>query len=112
MKHALMLVSLALKNLTRHKRRTIITATALAMGLLMFILFDSLLTGMENDGVRTMIWYDTAGLQVQNTAYWDDKSLMPLDAYIANPEAVLARLNEKGYVATPPCRILGRNDRQ
>lgn len=101
MKHALMLVTLALKNLTRHKRRTIITATALAMGLGMFVLFDSLLTGMENDGVRTMIWYDTAGMQVQNAAYWGDKDLMPLDAYIAKPEAVIARLKENGYAATP-----------
>lgn len=101
MKHALMLASLALKNLTRHKRRTIITATALAMGLGMFILFDSLLTGLENDGVRTMIWYDTAGLQVQNAAYWEDKDLMPLDAYIANPEAIIARLSDNGYDATP-----------
>lgn len=95
-----LLIGLAFRNLTRHKRRTIITALSLAIGLALFVLFDSLLAGMENDGVRNLIEYDTGGLQVQQKDYWDDRDLMPLDKSINDPKAVIAWLKSKGYQGT------------
>ncbi|MFA6507926.1 MAG: FtsX-like permease family protein [Treponemataceae bacterium] len=94
-------LGLAFRNLTRHKRRTILTATSMAAGLAMFILFDSLLTGLQNDGVRSMVWYDTGALQVQNAAYWDEKDSMPLDKAIERPDKVLALLDSKALKAAP-----------
>jgi ABC-type lipoprotein release transport system permease subunit len=101
LRHLRLLQGLAFKNLTRHKRRSLITALALAMGLAMFILFDSLLTGLENDGVRSMVWYDTASLQIQQKDYWDEKDMMPLERSIAEPGRVIASLAELGLAACP-----------
>lgn len=101
MKRALTLVGLAFRNLARHRRRTVITALSLAIGLALFVLFDSLLAGLENDGVRSMVWYDTGGLQVQNKEYWNDRDLLPLDKSIDRPRELLDLLAAKGYAATP-----------
>ena len=35
--------TLAMKNLARYKRRTVITAIAIALGLMMYVIVDSLL---------------------------------------------------------------------
>ena len=43
-------VALSARNLLRHRRRTIITAGAVAVGLALYILVDSLLLGVEQIG--------------------------------------------------------------
>ena len=101
------LAGFAFRNLTRHKRRTVITAASLAAGLSLFILFDSLLTGLENDGTRSMIWYDTGALQVQDSGYWEEKDSLPLDRAIADPGPVLDFLGSKGFKAAPRAVFMG-----
>jgi hypothetical protein len=41
------LISLAFKNLTRYKRRTMITTGAIALGIILYIFVDSMLLGLE-----------------------------------------------------------------
>ncbi|MCX7024827.1 MAG: FtsX-like permease family protein [Spirochaetes bacterium] len=98
---AIRLASLALRNLRRRKRRTAITASALAAGLCMFVLFDSLIAGLENDGARSMVWYDIGGMQVQNERYAADKDSLPLDIDIDDPAGVVAAAAKAGFAATP-----------
>ncbi len=91
------LLSLAFKNLTRHKRRTVITASSLAMGLMIYLLLNSLLTGIEVEGVRNLIWYETGAAQIQNSAYWDDRLFLPMDKDISSPGEIMNRLELAGF---------------
>jgi ABC-type lipoprotein release transport system permease subunit len=53
--HSMLLfhLNLAFKNLWRHKRRTILTTAAIAVGILVLILFDSLISGMRQDKLQS-----------------------------------------------------------
>jgi len=67
------ILSLALKNLTRYKRRTIITSFAIAIGLMMFILVDSLLIGVEQESVRNLKWYETSSARILHNQYFYER---------------------------------------
>ena len=57
-------LNLAVKNLWRHKRRTILTAFAIAVGIFYYIFLDSLLAGLNRDGVNNIINFQTGDIQV------------------------------------------------
>ena len=92
--------TLAMKNLSRYKRRTAITAIAIALGLMMFIIVDSLLLGIEMESERNLIWYETSSIRIHQKEYWPDRLLFPLEEGIENPENVISLLAENGYTAT------------
>jgi ABC-type lipoprotein release transport system permease subunit len=94
------LIALAWKNLSRYKKRTIITASALAFGLAIFIFFDSWLLGMELDSERNLIWYETASAKIFHDEYWDKKENAPLKYTIDNPQNLINSLEEINIDAT------------
>jgi ABC-type lipoprotein release transport system permease subunit len=60
------LLTLAFKNLWRYKRRTLITAGALAAGIALYIYTDAFLLGLEKESERNIIWYQTGSAKVLN----------------------------------------------
>ena len=90
---------LALKNLTRHKRRTLITAGAIAMGILMFIYIDSMLKGADQESIRNLKWYETSSVRITNKDYWDNRFQLPLDINIPDSQEILNVLDEEGITA-------------
>ena len=57
-------LNLAAKNLWRHKRRTVLTALAIAVGIFCYIFLDSMLAGMYRDGVNNIINFKTGHIQL------------------------------------------------
>ncbi|MDY0288752.1 MAG: FtsX-like permease family protein [Sphaerochaeta sp.] len=99
---------LAMKNLFRYKRRTFITAIAIALGLSMYLIVDSLLLGIEEESVRNLLWYETSSVRIHAKEYWKDRLLYPLEQGIENPQEVLELLRKEGYTATE--RIMFTSD--
>jgi len=95
------LIGLAWKNLSRHKRRTIITSSAITVGLATFIFIDSWLLGAQRESERNLIWYETSSARVLNQQYWEEKDQLPLKYVIENPETVAARLQELKIPSAP-----------
>lgn len=95
------LISLAFKNLTRYKRRTIITAVAIAVGLMMYIIVDSLLLGAELESMRNLRWYETSSVRVMRPEYYEDRLMMPLDISIEDPYQIIKSLTDQGITAAP-----------
>ncbi|MDC7226362.1 MAG: ABC transporter permease [Spirochaetales bacterium] len=93
-------ISLAFKNLTRYKRRTLITAGAIAFGIMMFIMVDSMLGGAEYESVRNLKWYETASVRIYNEGYWEERHQTPLDINIPEGASVVKKLEESGYTAS------------
>ncbi|MCK9482580.1 MAG: FtsX-like permease family protein [Bacteroidia bacterium] len=92
--------TLAMKNLNRYKRRTAVTAIAIAIGLMMYILVDSLLLGVEIESERNLIWYETSSVRIHNKDYWPDRLLYPLKEGIEKSTQLTKLLGENGYTAT------------
>lgn len=95
------IITLSWKNLTRYTRRTIITALSISIGIMMFILVDSLLTGAEKDSERNLIAYETASAQIVTRKYWDDRENLSLKDSIQKPDEVISFLEKRGIPATP-----------
>lgn len=95
------LLSLAYKNLTRYRRRTIITSISIAVGLAMFLIIDSILIGVDIDSVRNLKWFETSSLRVMHESYWDNRLLLPLDMSVQDVDDLLGHLRSEGYKATP-----------
>lgn len=95
------LASLAWKNLSRYRRRTIITAAAVGVGLAVYLLVDSVLLGAEKESERNLIWYESSSARVVSEGYWAARQQLPLDRVIEQPQRVLAALAGRGIPATP-----------
>jgi len=70
-----MLIFIAWRNLWRNPVRSILTISALASGLIMVILYASLLEGMTRQMVRFATEISTSHIQVHRQAFIDDQDL-------------------------------------
>jgi ABC-type lipoprotein release transport system permease subunit len=88
------LLGLAWKNLSRYRKRTMITASAIAVGLGIFIFMDSWLLGAEQESERNLIWYESSYARIMDDEYWAEKDQLPLEYVIEDPDAVIVKLRE------------------
>ena len=95
------LPALAWKNLSRYRKRTVITAMALAFGLSTYIFLDGWLKGAETESERNLVSYETGAARIVTEAYWQDRHRLPLASSIPDPAAILSILAERGVTATP-----------
>lgn len=98
---------LAWKNLSRHKRRTLITAGAIAVGIMFFLFLDSMLKGADMESIRNLKWYETGSVKILNTEYWDNRFQKPLDINITDPDSIISILKDNGYKATKRIEFSG-----
>ena len=75
-------LKMAFKNLTRHKRRTIITALIIAFAILIYVMTEGLMIGMTEMSFDNIINLESGHLQVANQDYWDDRKELPLNNLI------------------------------
>jgi len=75
-------IKLGLKNLTRQKRRHIITILVIAFAFFIYLFLDSLMEGMTEMSFNNIKDYETGNIQIAYPAYWEDKDKLPLDHLI------------------------------
>ena len=93
-------LKMAIKNLSRHKRRTVITALIIAFAILIYILTEGLMLGITEMSFDNIINLESGHLQVANQEYWDDRKELPLRDLITPSAAVESELEEtEGFVA-------------
>jgi ABC-type lipoprotein release transport system permease subunit len=101
------LISLAWKNLSRYRRRTLITAAAIAVGLGIFIFLDGFLLGVDSESERNLKLFETGSAQVQHEEYFAERENYPLDYVVEAPEELLRELDEMGIPATGRTQFSG-----
>jgi len=94
---------LGLKNLTRQKRRNVITIMVIAFAFFSYLLMDSLMNGMEEMSFENLKDYDTGNIQVAYPEYWEDKDKLPLENLIyLNQEMEESIKNTDGVLGVSP----------
>ena len=88
------LTKLALRNLARHKKRTIITALVISFGIFIFLLSDSLMIGLKNISVDNNINLQTAHLQIMHENYWKKKDEYLLENLLDEDSQVFKEITE------------------
>ncbi len=73
-----MILKIALRNVGRHKRRTVLSALTIAAGLIVFICMDSLLSGIDRMSIDNLITLSAGALKIQTAAYNKEKESFPL----------------------------------
>ncbi len=101
------LLKLSWKNLTRHKRRTIITALALAFGLMMYILMDSILIGLLNQSNTVLIDAETGHGKIITNEAFEDLKFMPLSNRVSNPDKIISLVESVGAKGAKRVNING-----
>ncbi len=99
------IVTLAFKNLFRYRRRTIITAIAIAAGVSMYIFIDGWLQGAQADSVRNLVKFETGSARVMNDKYWEQRDFLLPKYDIPDPARAEAVLEKAGYAVAPRVTI-------
>ncbi|MBU0630721.1 MAG: ABC transporter permease [Candidatus Margulisbacteria bacterium] len=100
-----MLVKLAFRNIFRHFTRTFLTFLAIALGLAMLILVDSMLTGIDQESFDRIINYETGHVKIFDRGYRADEENFPLDKAIADPAPLIKKVGLDPAVAGVTSRI-------
>lgn len=77
-----MIFSMAWKNMFRYKRRTLITASAIALGIMFSIMMEGMLFGADQDSKRNLIWYETSAAKIYAASYFEQKETFPVQYFI------------------------------
>ncbi len=100
------LLALAWKNLSRHRKRTIITAIAIATGIAMYIWVDSMLLGLEKESERNLVWYETASAKIMEKDFWKNIDYLPLKNSFIPEKDLIGAVEDSGFTWTPRISFL------
>lgn len=100
-----MLIKLAFRNIFRHFTRTFLTFLAIALGLAMLILIDSMLTGIDQESFDKIINYETGHIKIFDRGYREDEENLPLDKTIADPASLIKKVGLDQEVAGVTSRL-------
>ena len=101
------LLMLAWRNLSRHRRRTMITTIALAFSVAVLIFTDSMLRGVDQESQRNLMWYETGSGRVVTRAQADDPDQVALKHELVDYRPLTTALNEMGVANTPRISFVG-----
>lgn len=73
------IAKLGLRNLFRHKKRTVITAIVISLAILIYLVTDSLMAGMKELSFENIINLDSGHIQITTPEYWEDREKVPLE---------------------------------
>ena len=93
------------RNLKRNRRRTWITATTVALAVLLLQISNALLVGIEQQSFDNLINYQTGHAKVYADGYFELRDEFPLDYALSDAPAVLAVVREVPGVAAATPRL-------
>jgi len=100
-----LLLKLAFRNIFRNFRRTFFTFIAIAVGLALMLLADSMLQGIDVQSFAKIINYETGHVKIFSLGYQKDKDNLPLDKLIASPAGIVGTLRKNADVAGVTSRV-------
>ncbi len=101
------LVKLATRNLWRNRRRTLLTVSGLALGIMWLILVDSLLGGLTEKGIQNIVDFETGEVQVHASGYFSDRESLPLDRALSPDQVLPTVTSVDGVTSAAPRLIFG-----
>jgi len=87
-----MLFQIALRNVERHRKRTLITAIVLTVGIAVYIMFQSMLAGMDRITIDAAIDFDNSSVSLRSKEYEAHAATQPLEYGLQDPKSIAASL--------------------
>lgn len=79
------------RDLGRHRRRTLFSIIAVALGLALLIMMNGLISGARDDSLRNSIRFETGHVQLRAASYDNNKLSLQWKDLLADPEALVAQ---------------------
>ncbi|MCL1958217.1 MAG: FtsX-like permease family protein [Spirochaetes bacterium] len=95
------LKKIAMRNLARHKVKTILTSAAIMVSVTVFIFINGWLRGMIIDSRRNIVNYEMGAAKLQTKLYFEKKDEMPSYENFTGWEKYHDALYTEGYVSAP-----------
>jgi len=95
------LKKIALRNLARHKVKTILTSAAIMVSVAVYIFINSWLGGMAIESRRNIVNYEIGAAKLQTKLYFEKKDEMPSYENFTDWEIYRNALDREGYVSAP-----------
>jgi len=104
------LSKIAWRNVRRNKRRTFLSALVIAVGLGIYIMMNSVMSGMDRANIDNLIELSTSSIKITTQEYNDEKESLPLKYGITTPENVISYIKKQDRVTgvTPRTQFLGQ----
>src|SRR5512135_1468893 len=83
--------TLAYRDLGRHRRRTVFTLMAVALGLGLLLTLDGLISGVVADSLANSIRLRTGHVQIRGASFQEDQLSLQAKDLLANPDALVAQ---------------------
>lgn len=100
------LIKLAFRNIFRSKRRTLITFSAVSIGLALLVIVISLMNGIDKQSISNIINCQTSHIKIFKKGYFDKKDELPMDITIKEPDRIRSILKNIPGVVGTESRIL------
>jgi len=95
------LKKIALRNLARHKVKTILTSLAIMVSVAVYIFLNSWLGGMAIESRRNIVNFEQGAARLQTNLYFERKDEMPSYENFKNWEIYKEALDNEGYISAP-----------
>ncbi len=83
--------TLGWRDLGRHRRRTLFSIIAVALGLALLIMMNGLISGARDDSLRNSIRFETGHVQLRAATYDDRKLSLQWKDLLVEPEVLMAQ---------------------
>ncbi|MFN4244883.1 MAG: ABC transporter permease [Brevinematia bacterium] len=88
MKGGNMLLRIALRNVFRHKTRTLISVFTISVGIMVYIAFDSLFNGIDRTLIESIVKFSDSSIVIYSKDYDENRKGFPLDKGIKDVREV------------------------
>ena len=95
------LKKIAMRNLARHKVKTVLTSLAIMVSVAMYIFLNGWLGGMIIDSRRNIVNYEIGAAKLQTSLYFEKKDEMPSYESFTGWETYHEALDREGYASAP-----------
>ncbi|MCL2265740.1 MAG: FtsX-like permease family protein [Treponema sp.] len=95
------LKKMALRNLARHKVKTILTSLAIMVSVAVYIFLTSWLGGMKIESRRNIVNFEQGAARLHTKLYFEKKDEMPSYENFKDWEIYKKALDNEGYVSAP-----------
>ena len=100
------LLKMAFRNLGRNRRRSLLSALAVAMGLALLVLMASFVTGEMQGALKNTIRLETGHLQVRAASYDENKVSLDWKDLVADPASIVAQIQSLPQVQVASPRLI------
>ncbi len=95
-----------MRNIFRFKRRTLITLSAVSIGLALLIIGISMMNGLDKQSLNNIINSQTSHMKIFNKGYYEEKDELPTDKVLKNCFPLLEKLKNIKHITGTERRIL------